>query len=163
MKKPPRQVGKQFWDHFVAAPEKRKVKKLVGLKTRPAWLRKDHLGASPARRGLRCSASLKAADGDHLIPRPNLDSAGAGAAAQNCIGAVVERLKVWDDATPMDPDEGGREQLGWQLTGQVDARIVPTKRRSRNMQSFGKIFDFLSRGKTSVFPWLRSEFEEYKE
>jgi hypothetical protein len=115
-----------------------------------------------ARRGLRCSASLKAADGDHLIPRPNLDSAGAGAAAQNCIGAVVEQLKVWDDATPMDPDEGGREQLGWQLTGQVDARIVPMQRRSRNMQSFGKFFDCLSRGKTSVFPWLRSEFEEYK-
>jgi hypothetical protein len=27
MQKPPRRVGKRFWDHFVAAPEKRKVKK----------------------------------------------------------------------------------------------------------------------------------------
>jgi hypothetical protein len=34
---------------------------------------------------------------------------GAGAAAQDCIGAIVERLKGWDQAAPMDPDEGGGE------------------------------------------------------
>jgi hypothetical protein len=39
----------------------------------------------------------------------------------------------------MDPDEGDKEQLGWQLAGQVGARIVPRQRRSRNMQGFGKI------------------------
>jgi hypothetical protein len=44
---PPRRVGKRLWDCFVAAPEKKKVKKPVGLKTRPAWLRQDHLGVSP--------------------------------------------------------------------------------------------------------------------
>jgi hypothetical protein len=48
MKKPPCRVGKQFQDRFVAAPEKKKEKKPVGLKTRPAWLRQDHLGMSPA-------------------------------------------------------------------------------------------------------------------
>jgi hypothetical protein len=41
----------------------------------------------------------------------------------------------------MDPDEGGGEQLGWQLAGQVSARIVPRQRRSRKRQNFGKIFD----------------------
>jgi hypothetical protein len=40
----------------------------------------------------------------------------------------------------MDPDKGGREQLGWQLTGQVGARIVPRQRRSRNMKGIGKFF-----------------------
>jgi hypothetical protein len=59
----------------VAAPEK-KVKKPAGLKTRPAWLQQDRLGANPAVcRGDAGSqawrgvcASLEAADGDHLIP-----------------------------------------------------------------------------------------------
>jgi hypothetical protein len=78
-----------------------------------------------------------------------------GAAAQNRIGAVVERLKGWNQAAPTDPDEGdveylkgwnqaaptdpdegGGEQLGWQLAGQIGARIVPRQRRSRNMQGF---------------------------
>jgi hypothetical protein len=35
VQKPPRRVGKRFQDCFLAVPEK-KVKKLVGLKTRPA-------------------------------------------------------------------------------------------------------------------------------
>ncbi len=94
-----------------------------------------------ARRGIRGRASLKAADGDHLVPRSDSDGEGAGAPAQDCVGVIVERLKEWNQATPTDPDEGGREQLGWQLAGQVSARIVPRQRRGRNMQGFGKIFD----------------------
>jgi hypothetical protein len=62
-----------------------------------------------ARRGVRGRASLEAADGDHLIPRPDSDGEGAGTAAQDRVGAVVERLKGWNQATPMDPDEGGGE------------------------------------------------------
>jgi hypothetical protein len=69
-------------------------------------------------------ASLQGADGNHLVPRPDSDGEGAGAAAQDCIGAVVEQLKGWNQATPTDPDEGGGEQLGWQLAGQIGARIV---------------------------------------
>jgi hypothetical protein len=61
--------------------------------------------------------------------------------AQNCVGAIIERLKGWNQVAPTKPDEGGREQLGWQLAGQVGARIVPRQRRSRNMQGFGKKFD----------------------
>jgi hypothetical protein len=41
----------------------------------------------------------------------------------------------------MDPDERGGEQLGWQLAGQLGARIVPRQRRSRKMQGFGKFFE----------------------
>ncbi len=47
MQKPPRQVGKRFWDRLVAVPEE-KVKKPVGLKTRSAWLRQGRLVANPA-------------------------------------------------------------------------------------------------------------------
>ncbi len=68
---------------------------------------------------VRCHAGLKAADGDHLVPQPDSDGEGAGAAAQNCVGAVVEWLKGWNSAAPADPDEGGGEQLSWQLAGQV--------------------------------------------
>jgi hypothetical protein len=45
VQKLPRQVGKRFWG-LAAAPEG-KVKIPVDLKTRPAWLRQDRLGANP--------------------------------------------------------------------------------------------------------------------
>jgi hypothetical protein len=61
--------------------------------------------------------------------------------AQDHVGAVIERLKGWNQAVLTDPDEGGGEQIGWQLAGQVGARIVPRQRRSRNMRGFGNIFD----------------------
>ncbi len=56
--------------------------------------------------GVRNSAGLEAADGDDLVPGPASDGEGAGSAAQNGIGAVVERLERWDDAATMDPHEG---------------------------------------------------------
>jgi hypothetical protein len=93
-----------------------------------------------ARRGVRGRASLEAADGDHLVPRPDSDGEGAGFTAQNGVGAVVEQLKRWNQAAPMDPDEGGGEQLGWQLAGQVGARIVPRQRRGQKHARFRKIF-----------------------
>ncbi len=95
------------------------MKKPAGLKTRPAWLQQDRLGANPAVcRGEagcqtwcshRSRASLEAADGDHLVLRPDSDGEGAGAAAQDCVGAVVEQLKRWNQDAPMDPDERGGE------------------------------------------------------
>jgi hypothetical protein len=94
-----------------------------------------------ARHGVRGCASLEAADGYHLVPRPDSEGEGAGATAQGCEGAVVERLKGWNQAAPTDLDKGGREQLDWQLTGQVGARIVPSQRRGRNMQGLGNFFD----------------------
>jgi hypothetical protein len=68
-----------------------------------------------ARRGVRGRASLEAADGDDLVPGPDSDGEGAGPAAQDGVGAVVERLKGWDDAAPTGPDEGGGEEVAWQL------------------------------------------------
>jgi hypothetical protein len=43
----PRRVGKRFPDRLRAAPKK-KAKKPVALKMRPAWLWQDHLGTSLA-------------------------------------------------------------------------------------------------------------------
>jgi hypothetical protein len=86
-----------------------------------------------ARRGVRGRTSLEAADGDELISGPDSDGEGAEPAVQDGVGAVVERLKGWDDATPTDPDEGGGEEVAWQLVRQLGARIVPRQRNSRNM------------------------------
>ncbi len=89
-----------------------------------------------ARRGVHGRASLEVADGDDLVPGPNLDGEGAGSAVQDGVGVVIERLKGWDDATSTDPDEGGGEEVAWQLIRQLGARIVPRQRNSRNMQGF---------------------------
>ncbi len=89
-----------------------------------------------ARRGVHGRASLEAADGDDLVPGPNSNCEGVGSAVQKGVGAVVERLKGWDDAAPTDTDEGVGEEVAWQLVRQLGARIVPKQRNSRNMQGF---------------------------
>jgi hypothetical protein len=86
--------------------------------------------------GVRGLAGLEGADGIDLVPGPNSDGEGVRSAAQNGVGAVVEWLKGWNDATMTDPDEGGGEELGWLLAGQLAARIVPRQRNSRNIQDF---------------------------
>jgi hypothetical protein len=142
VQKPPRRVGKRFWDRLVAAPGK-KMKKPVGLKTRSAWLRGGRLGADrrsaaamqAAKLGVRSRASLEVADGNDLVPGPDSDGQGVGSAAQNGIEVLVERLKGWNDAALTDRDKGGREELGWQLARQLGARIVPRQRNSGNIQS----------------------------
>ncbi len=106
--------------------------------------RRSAAATQAARRGIHGRASLMAADGNHLVPRPNSDGEGAGAAAQNRVGAVVERLKGWNQDAPTDPDEGGGEQLGWQLTGQLSARIVPRQRRSRTSKVLANFFTMVS-------------------
>jgi hypothetical protein len=50
-------------------------------------------------------------------------------------GAIVEQLERSDDAAATDPDEGGGEELGWQLAGQLGTRILPRQGKSRNIQS----------------------------
>ncbi len=100
--------------------------------------RRSAPGTWAAGRGVSGRASLEVADGDNLVLGPDLDGEGAGSVAQDGVGAVVERLKVWDDAVPTDPDKGGREELAWQLARQLVARILPGQRNSRNMQIFSK-------------------------
>jgi hypothetical protein len=86
--------------------------------------------------GIRGRASLEAADGDNLVPGPDSDGEGAGSMVQDGVGAVVERLKGWDDAALTDPDEGRGEELAWQLARQLAARIVPGQRNSRKFLKY---------------------------
>jgi hypothetical protein len=98
--------------------------------------RRPAAAARAARHDVCGRAGLEAADGDDLVLGPDSDGEGAGPAAQDGVGAVVEPLKGWDDAAPMDPDEGGGEEVAWQLVRQLGARIVPRQRNSRNMEGF---------------------------
>ncbi len=151
MQKPPHRVGKQFRDCFKAAP-KRKVKKPAGLKMRPAWLRQDCLSTNPVvcRGDAGCQAlrpllvGLKVVDGYGLVLGPDSDGEGAGSAAQNGVGAVMKRLERWDDAAMTDPDEGGGEELGQQLVGQLGTRIVPRQGKSRTSKAYEKFVIVLS-------------------
>ncbi len=94
---------------------------------------------------------------------------------------MVERR---DDVAAVQPDEGGAQQLIWQLGRQLGTGIVAGQGKSRSIQNF--FFEFLdnlidrkfislqkfvgqdnwstknclSRGKTSVFPRLSTEAEE---
>jgi hypothetical protein len=70
-----------------------------------------------ARRGVRGHASLKVADGDHLITRPDSDGEGARASAQDRVGAVVERMKEWNQAAPTDPDKRAESSLAGSSLG----------------------------------------------
>jgi hypothetical protein len=98
--------------------------------------RRSAAATRAARHGVRGRTGLEVADCDDLVSGPNSDGEGAESAAQDGVGAVVERLKGWDDAAPTDPDEGGGEEVAWQLVWQLGARIVPRQRNSRNMQGF---------------------------
>jgi hypothetical protein len=57
--------------------------------------------------GVHVCAGLEPAGGDYLVPGPNSDGEGAGAEEQDGIGAVVEPLQGWDDATRQGALVGG--------------------------------------------------------
>jgi hypothetical protein len=63
-----------------------------------------------ARLGVCSHAGIEAADGDDLVPGPDSDGEGAGSAAQNGLGAIVEPLERWDDTATTDSDEGGQRE-----------------------------------------------------
>jgi hypothetical protein len=64
---------------------------------------------------------------------------------QDHVGAVVEQLKGWNQAAPTDPDEGGGEKLaGWQLAGQIGARIVPRQRRAETCKVLENLFTMVN-------------------
>jgi hypothetical protein len=104
---------------------------------------------------------------------------------QDGVGAVIGAVERWNDSAAAQPDEGGTQQLVWQLGQQLGAGIVPGQGKSRSILSFRKCFNncihikfismqksvgqenwsaknFLSQGKISVFPWLCTEAEEFK-
>jgi hypothetical protein len=102
-----------------------------------------------ARRGVRGRAGLEAVDSDDLVPGPDSDGQGAGSAAQDGVGVVVEWLKGWDDAAPTDPDEGVGEEVAWQFVRQLGARTVPRQRTAGTCKVFEKFLIIASTGISS--------------
>ncbi len=79
-----------------------------------AWAlaRRSAAAVWAAGRGVRGSAGLQAADGDDLLSGPDLECEGAGTAADDGEGAVVQRMQRRHGAAAADPDQGGGEELG---------------------------------------------------
>jgi hypothetical protein len=78
-----------------------------------------------ARSGVRIRAGLEAGVRDDLVPRPDPVGEGAGSMPQDGVGAIVRAVERWDDAAAAQPDEGGTQQLVWQLGRQLGTGIVP--------------------------------------
>ncbi len=57
------------------------------------------------------------ADGNNLVLKPDSQREGVAATPDDGEGAVVQRLERQHGAATADPDEAGREELGWQLAG----------------------------------------------
>jgi hypothetical protein len=85
-----------------------------------------------AGRSVRSSTRLQAAAGEDLLSGPDLECKGAAAAADDGVGAVIQQLEQQDGAVAADPDEAGREELGWQLAGKTGAAVMPGQGKSRN-------------------------------
>jgi hypothetical protein len=94
-----------------------------------------------AKRGVRGRASLEAADGDHFVPQPDSDGEGAGAAAQNRIGAVIERLKGWNQAALTDPDRGAESSSAGSSLGSSVLELCLGKEGAETCNVFGTFFD----------------------
>ncbi len=101
------------------------------------WALARRSAAAPwtAGRGVRGSAHLQAADGDDLLPGPDLHREGVAAAADDGVGPIVQRSKQRHGTAAEDPDQPGGEELGRQLAGQVKtgAGVMPGQRKSRSI------------------------------
>ncbi len=88
------------------------------------------MAARIAGRSVRGSTRLQAADGEDLLSGPNLECEGAAAVADDGVGAVVQQLEQRDGAAAADPDEAGREDLGWQLAGRPELQLCLGKEKA---------------------------------
>ncbi len=59
-----------------------------------AQAQRSAVATRASKLGVRCRAGFEAADGDDLIPWPDSDGEGAGATAQDNVGAVVAAGEV---------------------------------------------------------------------
>ncbi len=102
LQKPPRQVGKQFRNRLVAAPGKEKVKRPGGLRTRPAWLRQDRLGASPA--DCRCDAGcayFHSGDPDVMSVGVSVQQYSVQCKGYNLIGVTTVKVSATRGTTAL--------------------------------------------------------------
>ncbi len=93
-----------------------------------------------ARCGVRFRAGFESADGDDLVPQPDPDGEGVGPLPQDGVGAIIGAVERRDNAATMRLDEGGTQQLVWQLGRQLGSGNVPGQGKSRSIQSLFTIF-----------------------
>ncbi len=97
VQKPPRWVGeKRFLGGFSVAPATMvEIPAVVGSSWhgRGAWARQSAAMSWAARRGIHGRACLEVAHGDNLLPLPDLEHEGVGPTAEDCVGAVKERVE----------------------------------------------------------------------
>ncbi len=98
--------------------------------------RRSAAATRAARRGGRSRANLEAAEGDHLIPRPDSDGEGPRGA-----GLYRGRCRAAEGVEPGRHD-GPRQGGGEQLAGQIGARIVPRERRRKNARFWKKFLQW---------------------
>ncbi len=99
VQKPPPWVGKRFRDRIKAVP-KEDGEETSGSENKTRFVAAGLPGCRPSglprRRGLPCSTSAAVQALRWLtvmtFPGSDSDGEGAGSTAQNCVGAVIERL-----------------------------------------------------------------------
>ncbi len=94
-----------------------------------ASARRSAVSSQIAWCGVRISAGLEPADGDDLVPGPDLDGEGAGTAEQSGVGAIVGLLQGRDKAAMMHPNQGGIEKVPRKLLCQLVALLVLARQR----------------------------------
>jgi hypothetical protein len=111
-----------------------------GVRTRPTWLGMTAAaGTGRLGRGiadclvwcLPLCAGLELAEGDNLVPGPDSDDEGVGAAVQDGIGTIIGPLQGYDDAAAVNPDEGGTEEVPRKLLWQQAAQVVLDRQRNK--------------------------------
>jgi hypothetical protein len=71
------------------------------------------------------------AEGDNLVPGPDSDDEGVGAAVQDGIGTIIGPLQGYDDAAAVNLDEGGTEEVPRKLLWQQAAQVVLDRQRNK--------------------------------
>ncbi len=79
--------------------------------------------------GVRVCAGLELADGDVLVPGPDLDDEGAGAATQESVGAIIGPLQGRNDASVVHQMRGGTEEVPKKLLWQLAVQVVLARQR----------------------------------
>ncbi len=74
-------------------------------------------------------AGLETAGGDNLLLVHNPGGEGARSAAQQGVWAVVGPLHGQDDFAAAHPDQGGVQEVCWELVQQLLARIMFARQR----------------------------------
>ncbi len=75
---------------------------------------------------------------------PTLMVKERGAMAQDCVGAIVERLKGWNQAAPTDPDKGAESSLAGSSLGRLVLELCLGKEGAETCKVLEKCLTMVS-------------------